>query len=421
MPFKARFVWAAGLLLAGSAAAETSPYSIGLAQAVVHDSNLLRLSSDQTAPAGLSKSDTQSTTTLFAGLDQPFGRQRVYGNAALREQRLAHNDLYDNQGYSVLGGLDWSTIERLSGTVSLGSSRSLAGLNTDEIGLLQRKNLETSNQFDSVVRLGLVGRYSAEAGYSLRSLSYSAPETTAREFRQKAGSIGLRYRPSSASTFGAALRLTQGRYPHYQLLADGSYEGDRFKRRDLDLSASLAPSGVSSFEVRLSLSRTRYDLNTQRDFAGLTGAGSWSWRPTGKLLFTTTLSRDAGQDTTVVDSGTAPDSGQSGGARKSIEFSRLTTTLGLRVGYELSAKVSAGGSFAVARRSLARTLSGSTDGGVSDGGDRTDSLGLNVTWRAARSLRLGCEITAEERRSSSPLSTDYSGSTFGCFGQITLQ
>jgi hypothetical protein len=64
------------------------PYSMSLSQSVTRESNLLRVEEGQAVPDTLSRSDTVWTSTLQGGIDQPIGRQRVFGNASLRHSRF---------------------------------------------------------------------------------------------------------------------------------------------------------------------------------------------------------------------------------------------------------------------------------------------------------------------------------------------
>ena len=114
-----RLLLAPCLALACTAAmAQSSPYYIGVAQTLAHNSNLVALRDNQPVPAGLSKSDTVSSTALVAGIDQPFGRQRLTGTANLSSNRYSRNSEFNSSGYALRLGLDWQTIERLSGRVS---------------------------------------------------------------------------------------------------------------------------------------------------------------------------------------------------------------------------------------------------------------------------------------------------------------
>lgn len=403
-------------LLATAAAtlaqAETSPYYIGASQTLSRSSNLLRLTDDEPAPAGFSKADTVSSTALLAGLDQPFGRQRVYGNVALRANRLSNNDVYNNDGYSLTAGLDWATVERISGSLKATANRNLASFNADEIGFVQKKNLETTQQVDASLRVGVVTEYSAELNVGGRSVDYSAEEFQGREFRQDSASFGLLWRPSGATTLGAALRQTKGRYPKFRTLPDGSFEADRFDSRNIDLTGNIVASAISTVSTRISFGKTDYEVATQRGYSGVTGLLRWEWKPTGKLRFDTRLTRDPSQSSYFFDSSTSD---------STVEYSRLTTALRLRADYEVSAKVALNSTLQYSRRSLARTLPTLSGSDELTGQDRSTTLGFGAGWVPTRSLQFRCDLTQERRSTSSALSSNYSDTTVSCSGQVTLQ
>lgn len=402
--------------LCGLASAEANPYYLGVSQAFTHDSNLYRLSDGAPAlPSGRSKSDTISTTALLAGIDQPIGRQRIKGDVSLRANRFANNKVLDNEGYGLKLGADWSTIERLSGSVNLLSDRSLARFSNDTLSInnLQR-NIASTTVFDTTVRLGLVSRWAAETTYSHQRVSYSAAEFEPREYRQNSLAAGVRFTPSGLISFGAGVRATQGRYPRFALLSNGQYLADRYSGRNLDLSTRWVPSGVSEVDARISLGSTSYDRDTARDFSGVTGALAWTWKPTGKLRFVTRLTRDTGQESAAIGLGL--------NGLRYADASRVTTAFSVGAQYEFSAKILFTSQLATAHRSLTdsrpdvfgrvATLSGS---------DRTDTLNFGARWLPTRSVTLGCDLGWEQRSTSSVLSSDLSGSTVGCYGQLTLQ
>jgi len=405
------------LLLAGSLAtvaqAETTPYYIGASQSFTRDSNLLRLSDTQEPPAGFSKADTISSTSLLAGLDQPIGRQRVFGNVALRENRLSNNDVYNNQSYSLTAGADWETVEHISGNLKASANRSLAHFNTEQIGIVTKKNLETTQQVDASFRIGVVTAWTAEAIVGWRSVDYSAVEYKSREFSQNSISLGGRYRPRGATSLGVAVRDTKGKYPSFFPQADGSYTGDQFDRQDIDFTGYIEPSGASSVAARLSLGRTRYDLATQRDFSGVTGLLKWNWQPTGKLKFDTRLSRDPGQDSYFFDSAVS---------NATVDYSRLTTALRIRADYEATAKIGLNATIGYSRRSLARTLPAipGVDSQLT-GSDHSTNFGLGAIWVPLRSVTVGCDATRDQRRGELPLSSNLSDTTLSCYGQFQLQ
>ena len=396
------------------AQAQASPYSLGLSQAVAHDSNIYRLSDGSLLPPGASGGDTVTTTTLQAGLDQPIGRQRLHGDVQLRASRFAHNRSLNFEGYGANAGLDWATVYRLSGSLSLAANRSLARFNNDStVASDLQRNIEDSKQADASVRIGVVTRWSAEANVSHQRLDYSAPAYAAREFRQNSLSAGLRYRPSAASNWGLALRHTQGQFPRFAVAADGSAVANHYQSDNIDLTGQWLPSGASEWNARLSLGQSRFDRDTARDFSGLTGALSWLWRPTGKLRLETRLARDSGQDSAAVD---FVGSGRSAGS------SRSSIALRLSGSYEVSAKITLNASAGQAWRDLAdtRTLLPGLPLSLT-GRDRTGSWSLGARWAPTRWALTGCEAGREQRSHSGLLSTDFSSTTYGCFGQINLR
>lgn len=402
-------------LPAPAAAQLSSPYTLGVSQSITTDSNLLRLSNGQAAPAGYSRSDTVSTTALIGGIDQAIGRQRVYGSATLRANRLSRNRIYDNEGYALAAGLDWSTVNRLSGSVSASANRSLGSLNSEEIGLVTRKNLETIEQLNAGFRLGLVTRYSAELNLGHRRVRNSLDQRSvqARDFTQDTASLGLRWQPSTLTRLGAALRLTRGSYPRFDVAADGSFIEDSFERQDIDLTARYQPTGPSAFELRISLGDTRYDRATQRDFSGVTGAFSWNWQATGKLRFVTRLNRDTGQESYAV---------QIFNVVGTSDYSRVNTTLALQADYQVSAKIALTASVLGFDRDLVRTLPPNlffpTD---LRGTERGQVVSLGARWAPLRSTLFGCDLSNDRRNGSGQLATDLRSDRLGCYAQLSLQ
>lgn len=419
-PDKQRLLPLAAALLAlaatSAAQAETSPWYLGVSQAITHDSNIYRIGDQQSLGAGLSKSDKLSTTALIGGFNQPYSRQRFSGSASLRSSRYQSNEQLNNNGFGLKLGWDWETANRLSGSLSASADRSLAQFNSlNSVGAVEtRRNLIDDRSVDGVVRLGVVTRYTLEATLGHRQRHYSATEYDRYEYRQNSGSIGVRFRPSDLLTLGAALRLTQTDYPRYAQTVSGGLIGDQVNRQDLDLTAQWRPSGNSDLSLRLSPTRSRSDLNTTSDFSGLTGAASWGWQATGKLRFTTHLSRDTGQSTQAYDLGNL--------GLGAVDYSRTTTGLNLRADWAATAKISAYTSLAYSRRALVDTptLNGNQLGQTA-GRDNTSQFSLGARWAPTRAIQLGCDLSTERRGSDGRLTVGMNGSSLGCHGQFTIQ
>lgn len=393
---------AALALVAGTAHAQASPYYIGIAQTFSHEDNLVRLRDGQALPPGLSKADTISSTALVAGLDQTFGRQRLFGNATLRSNKYQDNGDFDSQGYSVTGGLMWQTIEQLSGSVRASADRSLrADVRDRNDSFIVGKNTETARALDLSVALGVVGPWSLEAGANWRQVDYSATAAQFREYETKSTNVGVRWRPGASLSLGLGISRTSIDYP---LLLQTANPNDHRETDSVDFSATWVPSGASSLSARVSQTKTTYEQFAQRDFSATSGALSWTWNPGARVRLTTRLSRDIGQDAD----------------RATTAFSRTTDSLSVQVAYDLSAKVTASLNLNTYRRRIDGTGIFVTGTSGTDSGDSTT---ISLRWAALRSLTLGCDFSHEQRRGSSNpfLSDAFSANAYGCYGQFTLQ
>ena len=391
---------AAGLALCTAASAQTSarPWYVGLSQDITRESNVLG------GAAGSESSDTVSTTSLRGGVNVFFGRQRVYANAAVNHQRYSDLSARNNTGYDLGAGLDWSTVERLSGSVTLNAGRRQADFNVGGIVPISISNLERTQDLNARVRLGADTLLAFEAGVGQRRVSFTAPEFAVREYNQDSGNLGLTYRPSGILTLGTGVSVQRTKY---RVAALGQTTPDRSNRQDLYATATWVPTGASTLNARINLGKTEYDQATAADFKGVTGSLAWAWRPTGLLSITTSLSRDTGQESGFL----RPTPGTIVSAS---DFSRVTNSLAVRAAYELTGKINLTAGAAYARRDL---VDGFT--GVS-GNDDTTTLSAGATWAALRTLSLGCNASRESRSASGAGSSSFDSNRFGCFGQFTL-
>jgi hypothetical protein len=403
---------------AGPAVAdEPNPYYLGASQTFTYLNNLYNLADDQKGllPSRYSANDTLSSTTLLAGVDQTWGRQRLFGSGTYSGNRYLDNTQLNNDSYAADLALNWATIERLSGTVRLNATQNLAlfDVNTSGIAVTQ-KNVQNVAQADASIQVGLVTKFSAEATIGYRNVRYTAPEYDYLEYDQTSASAGLNYRPSGLLTLGTAYRVNHIEYPLFYV--DAPDPVDREDRQYLDFTANYQDSQVSQFYLRVSPTRITYQQYTQRDESMVTGALSWHWQPSGKVKLVTTLSRDAGQSS-------AYDSHLNQGGNSMGDFSSTTSALQFYADYEMSGKVSFSGSIVYAHRVLLNTTS-YTEGTpvTTTGNDNTIYLTLGARWTPTRNTLVGCNLLATDRRSDNrSLSVPYTSSSFGCFGQITLQ
>lgn len=401
---------ALSLASASCVMAETNPYYFGISQAFTRESNLFRVANGQAET-----SDTYSTTSLLAGIDQPFGRQRFFADAAARYNKYQDATAVNNTGYGLSVGLDWATIERLSGRVSYTLDENLARFGADQGPQLFRKNMEKSQEFLARGKYGLESVLSLEAALAHRQLGYSAAEYAFQEFEQDSVSLGIQYRPSGLLTLGGALRHTKGRYPFAVETTPGVFQKDAFDRNDLDLTAVWVPTGLSTISARLSYTKESHDAVTSRDVSGATGAITWDYKPTGKLAFTTALIRDTGAEASF-------NRLSAGGVNSIGNNSRLSTALEMKAIYEATAKIKVDANARYVTRDLVNSFALATGAASVDAGsDKYAEARLGVNYAPIRSVLLGCFLGYEKRGSRSTVSYGYSADTVGCSAQFKLQ
>ncbi len=396
-----------GLTSAATAWSQANPYYIGASQAFTHETNLFRV------PKGTAETkDTYSTTSLLAGLNQPIGRQRLFADLAARYNKYSDHSELDNTSYGVNAGVDWATIERLSGTLSYTLNERLAPFGAD-VATLSVKDKEKMQEFLARAQYGLVSLLSLEGSYIHRTLDYSHPLSASKELEINTGSIGLQYRPSGLLTLGTAYRHTKGKYPFAQTAAP---QADEFDRNDIDLTAVWVPTGLSTVKARISYTNEEHDspVFATRDFSGVTGALNWEYKPTGKITLITGLLRDTGSEAGFVPlAGTA--------STTTSTSSRVSNAVSLRALYEATAKITAEANFRYTHRDLVTRIIIPGGSSTAAGSDKLTEVGLALRYAPTRNWLVGCGIAYEKREASSSVSFPYDANVYNCFAEFKLQ
>lgn len=400
------------LILPAAAHAARSPYSLGVGVAFDTDDNLYR------APAGNAVFDSYMTTSLLAGFDQTFGRQRVLANATVRDTSHKKYHKLNTTGYTVKLGWDGATVGKVSWTLSYDTNRHLASFKTVVDPILRVPNIETTEQATAGVQLGLVGRWAANLMLGHQRLDYSAPEYASQRYRQDSVGFGVKWNPTGRLKLSLGPRLTNGFYPQGRAVAVGRFAAETFERHDIGLSANWDVTGASTLAMRLSRTRQRHDLLRYRDFDGNTGQVDWKWQATGKTSTTISFSRDTGSETNFF---TIPVIGES--PRGSGDNSRLTTSLSGRIDWEATAKV--------AFHLAAQTANHRLDGSLGSGGalaqtrrgptERSGMAVLGVRYMPTRNSTLSCSLGQHWRANQPEALSPYRANTTSCSFQLMLK
>lgn len=405
----------AALAAAASCAAwadEPSPYYIGVSGSATHNSNVFQ---EQSA-----RSDTFYSAGLLAGIDQMIGRQHLYANGTIQTNRYQHFDQLNNTSYGLTAGLDWATVERLSGSLRYSAQQGL--VNYADANLISPtaptiKDLQRIQQLSASARYGSIPGIAIDGGVEHRTVDFSAVEDK-RDYSQDVVRLGLQWAKSELLTLGVGARWTKGDYPQAVISpatpevlpsptspgsprVDATFGPDKSNRRDLDFNATWSASGVSVVSGRISLTRETHSQPTIPTFSGVTGAITWDYKPAGRLAYKASLSRDTASENTFValPVGMAP---------VRVNNDSLTTVAAVSAIYELTAKTSLNAEY--------RHDSGSVfgvDGTSSD--STTNHFGFGATYQPTRSVTLACNLSRENRSGS------YRANLATCSAQFVLR
>jgi hypothetical protein len=123
--------------------------------------------------------------------------------------------------------------------------------------------------------------------------------------------VGGRYGAGGQLTFGLNARFTKEETPLYRPLLpleltggvptlSPTLEPDESDRQDLDFNITWRPSGLSTVNTRVSLTKQDHTAPSRSDFSGVTGKVLWEYAPTGKTTLRSALVRDTGAETSFL-------------------------------------------------------------------------------------------------------------------------
>lgn len=394
-------------LLAGSAWADLSPYSLGASETVQHQSNVLHDDND-------AHSDWLSTTELNAGVDQALGREHLLGSAALDLNRYRYLHSRDDVGYSGSAELDWSTIGDLSGAFGGDVRRQqyLYGFDGDQQST-SPKNLQTDDHAFARAQLGGMGRWSISTGFDASQRRYSDPSFDVNDQKQWGASVGTNYQTSPDLSFGIQARYIRGTYP--KVILDSSEE--KFSSKTFGTNVKWTASGNSSFDANIGY--TQQDSGDQPSQHFVSGALNWNWAPPSRFKVLLGLSRDssidAGSTATIVNTNT-------------LNTRSLNTSGNLDIKYELTAKVNLDTSaqYILRKYSDAQIPTGFESGGApvfqsASGNSHTARFYIGVHYVPTRTTDLNCGVFHETHSADKAIvffTPDYTDNTVQCAAAI---
>lgn len=401
----------------GGLASDPSPYYIGGSQAFTHDSNAFGI------PFG--PSDNYSSTSLLAGFEQPFSRQRVFGTARVSANRYQDQTQLNNTSYGLVAGLDWATIWKMSGNVAATLDQRLAPPAATVAAPTATRNLEKRQGVSGLARWGGDSLITVEGRLGYSTLDYSAPQNVSSESKNEFGSLGVFYRPGPLLRVGTAVRLERTRTPQAIRLADGSFESNEIRSRTLDLIGDYNNGNNITASGRLGYTRQTNSGLDDADFSGLTGNLNLGYRVTGKIAVNVGASRDAGFNAT--NRSFAPIVMQTSAASAPVstsaspyENNQVTNTFTMGATYAATSKIglSAGARYARARVITSSAVVTSGRQARPDVVDETRGASLGATYAFSRAWTFACNLARDRREVSGANSYGYTDDVASCSAQF---
>jgi hypothetical protein len=400
--------------MTGGTPVDPNPWYIGVSQAFTHDSNVYRI------PDG--PSDTYSSTSLLGGFDQLIGRQRVFGRATVSGNRYLKEDTLDNVSYGVTTGIDWETIEHLSGNIIASFNQNLASQPVSNGTPVAARNIAQTQGIGARIRLGGVSLLTLEVGADYSNIDYSLPAYVTSESNHTSGTIYLYYGGGGPLRVGAGFRGDRTRTPQAFLdPATGQYLSTKLTGQNFDLLADYDLTGRVGANARLSYTKQTTLGGGNADFSGFTGNVGLSWQATGKITVRVDAARDAGFDAHTYNyfSFTQTTTGVFLTPVVGLyQNNEVTTSAGATVNYAATAKISA---TANARYIRARLTNGdvTTAATTPDTVDVSTIVSLGANYEITRNWGAACNLAYAKRDVSGAVNFAYDAKTIGCSTQFT--
>jgi hypothetical protein len=389
---------------------EANPWYIGAAQGLTYDTNATRAQSP--------RSDTYSSTSVFGGFNQSFGRQQVFGSGHVTYNKYFDFSNLDNTQYNLAGGLNWETLYNLSGTVRVAFGQNAT---TTVLGTGFTNNTANTRDIRGTAAWGGTSSLSVEGMLGYSDTNYSNPGVTALDTSLGTASLALHYHGHGVWGTGIGVRYTQQRTPRAGVVG-GEFVGNNVDGRNIDFYFNYNPGATLRLDGRLSYTKTSNSGLASADFSGWTGYANATWVITGKSAVSLYAARDVGYNTnpfssfTLVFINNVPVLSPVNGV---YENNQRTSSAGLTYTYLATAKITVNAGL---RYSQAHLLTITLSGNGPPNGETLDTdkfAYIGASWAITRNWTLNANLSHEQRNLSGARDNHYTDNLYGLLAQYT--
>ena len=261
-----------------------------VSEAVIHDDNVFRISS-QSDPAVVlgssSKADTYRTTSLGFNLDVPVSRQRFQGGLTLNNTNYDRFTALNFDGHDGRAVWQWQTGNELGGQLGYTETLALSSLANIGSGGVQGGTpnpLKTQRTFFNAAYM-LTPRWRLQGEVSRFEQSNELPALQVNDVSIDGTDLTASYVTPANNQIGLNMRVEEARFPNDQIVA-GRVIDNAYRQQGVAVVAEWTLTGHSHVIGRAGRIDRHYQQLSERDFNGPTYRLTYDWTPTSKFLLT---------------------------------------------------------------------------------------------------------------------------------------
>lgn len=259
--------------------------------AMTYDDNVFRFANSNQAFIAFGShvmSDRMLTKEAGVNVDWKISNQHLILGIDLNQTSFNRFSYLDSRGGNNKITWDWSIGNHLSGVLSMGEQKAMAGFNDVHNTVLNV--LTTDNQLMSL-NWDFHPSWRLHLQFDQASYHNGLAANHTANSNNDAQEIALQYTTGSGNLVSLSARENKTKYPDRDPISTALF-GNSNQQRDLGVSVVWQPLGKTTISSRLGWVERKYEVLQQRDVSDWTGQINMSWQATGKTAFQATAVHD---------------------------------------------------------------------------------------------------------------------------------